>query len=303
MSNFEPFFDAADLTACVSAESTPAQLNAQGAPAHAWFPLYLDPEQSFRDLFLQSRFSSRSFRFGSLGDNVLGLRWRLPNGRSVDFGGRVVKNVVGFDFVRFLSCSQGRFGQPQTLVLRLRPRAIAERVLSFSGSWDSLQTLARIIRGSSWAHAIDALDLFSEGPTKAIYASFTAKPALLPLFDAEGERWAAQSGTLLTRVEGLHGRSAKPWARLYAPQDMAVHLSEAWSRAYGVRVSAFLGQGLVQVESAPAKEAEALKTLAHMKERLALIGGHVEHPAFPPDAKAPQARWEAELLGLLGAIQ
>lgn len=302
MSNFEPFFDPGDLTACVSADSTPAQLNALGAPEHAWFPLYLDPEQSFRDLFLHARFSSRSFRFGSLGDNVLGLRWRLPSGRSVDFGGRVVKNVVGFDFVRFLAGSQGRFGQPQTLVLRLRPRAVAERVLSFSGPWDSLQALARLVRGSSWAHAIDALDLYSDSQSTAIYVSFTAKAALLPLFDAEAGRWAAQSGTQVVRVEGLHARSAKPWARLQGTQDRAVPLAEAWSRAQGVRLSAFLGQGLLQIESPPADEAKALALLADLKERLALIGGHVEHPAFPADAGAPQARWEAELLEALGAV-
>lgn len=302
MSNFEPFFDAADLTACVSADSTPAQLNAQGAAHHAWFPLYLDPEQSFGELFLQSRFSSRSFRFGSLGDNVLGLRWCLPNGRSVDFGGRVVKNVVGFDFIHFLSATQGRFGRPDTLVLRLRPRAVAERVLSFSGPWDRLQKLARLVRGSSWAHAIDALDLYSEDKTAAIYVSFSAKPGLLPLFEAEAERWAEQSGTLLARVEGLHARSARPWARLQAPQDLALPIAEECARALGGKMVVFLGQGLLQFESAPADEAKALALLADLKDRLSLLGGHVEHPAFPADASAPQARWEAELLAALGAI-
>ena len=148
MSVFEPFFDAADLTACVTAESTPAQLNEQGAAHRAWFPLYLDPQQPFGELFLTSRVSSRSFRYGSLGDNVLGLRWQLPNGHVVDFGGRVVKNVVGFDFVRFLAATQGRLGKPQSLVLRLRPRAVAERVLRFTGPWPELKALARLVRAS-----------------------------------------------------------------------------------------------------------------------------------------------------------
>jgi FAD/FMN-containing dehydrogenase len=302
VSNFEPFFDAADLTACVSAESTPAQLNALGAPVHAWFPVYLDPEQGFGDLFLHARFSSRSFRFGSLGDNVLGLRWKLPNGRSVDFGGRVVKNVVGFDFVRFLGASQGRFGRPETLVLRLRPRAVAERVLRFEGPWDSLQRLARLVRSSSWAHAIDALDLYSEGAAAAIYASFAAKPALLPLFDDEAQLWAKQSGTQCTRVEGLHARQAHPWARLQAPQDLSLPLAEECSQALGCRFAVFLGQGLIQFETPPADEAQALALLAKIRDRLAPLGGHIEHPAFPADAAAPPARWEAALLAALGSI-
>jgi hypothetical protein len=186
-------------------------------------------------------------------------------------------------------------------VLRLRPRAVAERVLRFTGPWPELKALARLVRASSWAHAIDALDLYSENKAASIYVSFTAKPGLLPLFDAEAERWAEQSGTLLARVEGLHSRSARPWARIQAPQDLALPLAEECARALGCKLAVFLGQGLLQFESAPTDEAKAVALLAQFKDRLSLLGGHIEHPNFPADASAPQARWEAELLAALGA--
>ena len=303
MNNFAPFFDAADLTVCVDASTTPAQLNAQGAPHHASFPLYLDPEQSFGELFLGSRFSSRSFRYGSLGDNVLGLRWQLPNGHGLDFGGRVVKNVVGFDFVRFLAASQGRFGRPQTLVLRLRPRAVAERVLRFTGPWQALKTLARLVRASSWAHAIDALDLQTDPKGASLYLSFCAKPSLLGAFDEQAERWAEASETLVSRMGGsLPARSAMPWARIQAPPDTAIDLATEWSQRYGGTVAGFLGSGTLQIEGAPSSEQGALQGLAELRDRLAPLGGHVEHPELLPDPAASQARWQAELLRLLEAV-
>ena len=106
---FEPFFDAADLTACVSGDSTAAELNARGAEHQAATSLCgWTLSSPWASLFSTARFTSRSFRFGSLGDNVLGLRWRLPNGQKVlDLGGRVVKNVAGFD-LRALSRQQPR---------------------------------------------------------------------------------------------------------------------------------------------------------------------------------------------------
>lgn len=302
MSVFEPFFDATDLTACVSAQQSPAQVNAQGAPHHAWFPLHLDPQQSLADLYLGARFCSRSFRYGSLGDNVLGLGWRLPNGHRLDVGGRVVKNVVGFDLVRFLAASQGRFGRPETLVLRLRPRAVAERVMRFTGPWPALRALARLVRASSWAHAIDALDLQTDSKGASIYVSFTAKPALLPAFDAEAERWADASNTLLSRAEALPQRGAQPWARVQAPQDLSLDLAAEWSQRYGGLLSGFLGNGLLQMEGVPASEQGAVQGLHELADRLAPLGGHVEHPSLKPDPAAPQARWERDLLRLLESV-
>ncbi len=52
---------------------------------------------------------------------VLGIAARLPNGREVRFGGRVVKNVAGYDLARVFVGARGELGEITEAHLRLRP--------------------------------------------------------------------------------------------------------------------------------------------------------------------------------------
>jgi FAD/FMN-containing dehydrogenase len=272
----------------VPAATTVAELNAQAAPQAALWPLWLEPRQSLGDLFLSARFSSRSFRFGSLADNVLGLRWILPNGQRVDLGGRVVKNVTGFDLVRFLNASGGRFGRPENLVLRLRPLAPRQRVATLAGPWASLDRFVSRLLADSWAHALDAVDL--QGGE--VHVSFANEASLLPLFEKAMLARAAAASLELSFSDDLPAHSAKPWARAQLPLSQMLKAAEAWAGP----ASGFLGQGLLHLEPGTP---EALRSL---HQRLAPEGGQVEHPSIPVDTRAAQARWEEALLTRMAVL-
>lgn len=299
---FEPYIDSVDLSACVDARESAAALNARLAGTGAYWPLWAEAEQPLGQLFLNAKACSRSFRYGGLGDNVLGTAWRLPNGQRVDLGGRVVKNVAGFDLTRFLCASQGRFGGPELLVLRMRPKPSAERVLAVSGSWQALRELARTVRASSWAHAIDALDLEAKLGEPSIYMSFGSQPEHLGLFESQVQAWAQAGACKVAPLKGLPERAAQPWARLQAPLDLLPELAEEWLGRYGGTISAHLGQGVLNIESTASELNGCLQGIQELHARLAPLGGHAEHPLLLPDPKAPQARWEAELLKKLEAI-
>lgn len=299
---FEPFLDTEDLTACVEAHETAASLNARAQRAACYFPLWLHPSQPFGELFLNARATPRSFRYGVLADNVLGLQWRLPNGVSLRLGGRVMKNVAGFDFVRFLSASQGRFGQPQRLVLRLRPLAQDGMELMLRGPWPALKDLARRVRSSSWAHALDICDLHANPTSGAIHLAFRAKAELLPAFHDEAKAWALASGVDLEQGGPLRFPVAKPWARMQAPLDDCVDLAREWLGRYGGSVHAMLGQGVLQLQDLESSEAGAEQGLHEIHQGLARVGGHCEHPSLLPEPLAPQARWEEDLLKRLGSV-
>jgi FAD/FMN-containing dehydrogenase len=301
MPAFEPYFDPQDLSACVAAGTSAAAINAQAGPQGCAWPLWLDPLEPLDELFLRQRATSRSFRYGAVGDNVLGLQWRLPNGAVLGLGGRVVKNVAGFDLVRFLAGSQGRLGRPLRLVLRLRPQAQAERVLALRGGFPALKALARTVRASSWAHAIDALDLQATAAGGALHLSLRARPDLLPALDAHAQRWAGEAGAQLEALPELPAAALRPFAQAQAPVDEMVDLAQAWLEREGGSVHGFLGQGLLQLIS-PADPAAALRALPELQQRLGAAGGHVEHPSLPADPAAPQARWEAELLRRLESL-
>jgi hypothetical protein len=288
MPRFEPFYDWADLTACVPADSTAASLNAQGAAHAACWPLWLEEDQSLGELFLNTRFTSRSFRYGGIADNVLGLNWILPNGHKVDLGGRVVKNVTGFDLVRFLCGSQGRFGQPESLILRLRPLAPVQRVAVLAGPWDALERFVRSLRANSWAHAVDAIDLHGG----RVHVAYSNEASLIPLFEKAAKVWAQEAGVELAFGDNLPQHSAKPWARAQMPLSWMLESASAWQGP----VSGFLGQGLLHLE--PGTE-DALRNL---HSQLGPEGGHVEHPSIPTNGDAPQARWEQELLKRMATL-
>lgn len=63
----------------------------------------------------------KRFKYGSLRDNVLGLRMVDPNGKVIRTGGKVVKNVAGYDMNKLYIGSMGTLGVISEVTLKLRP--------------------------------------------------------------------------------------------------------------------------------------------------------------------------------------
>jgi glycolate oxidase FAD binding subunit len=81
-------------------------------------------------------------RFGHPRDFVLGLGIALASGELVKCGGRVVKNVTGYDLGKLFVGSNGALGVITSAWLRLRPRPERTDVLLAPAPSDALLTLA-----------------------------------------------------------------------------------------------------------------------------------------------------------------
>jgi FAD/FMN-containing dehydrogenase len=81
-------------------------------------------------------------RYGSLRDYVLGLQWVDGQGRLLSTGGRVMKNVAGFDLTRLLLGSCGTLGFVAELTLKVAARPDACLALVGSGSPDQVDSAA-----------------------------------------------------------------------------------------------------------------------------------------------------------------
>ena len=64
----------------------------------------------------------RAFKYGTTKQYVLGLEAVLPTGEIIETGGKVVKNVVGYDLTHLLVGSEGTLAIITKVMLRLVPR-------------------------------------------------------------------------------------------------------------------------------------------------------------------------------------
>jgi hypothetical protein len=72
-------------------------------------------------------------RYGPARHHVLGARFLLSNGQAVQSGGRLVKNVTGYDLHRLFVGSHGTLGILLEATLRLFPRPAARALLTLDG--------------------------------------------------------------------------------------------------------------------------------------------------------------------------
>ena len=84
-------------------------------------------------------------RYGAIRDNVLGLEVVTGDGRVLRIGGRVVKNVAGYDLVRLFTGSRGSLGVITRVSVRLFPRPGADVTLCFGAGAAEVVTMARAV--------------------------------------------------------------------------------------------------------------------------------------------------------------
>ncbi len=123
-------FDAADGVCHAAAGTTLAEVR-ETVAARGW-ELPLDPpgeSASVGGTLATAAVGPRALGFGLPRDGVLGFEVVLANGERTRCGGRVVKNVSGYDLGKLYTGSLGTLGVIEGAWLRLRPRPAMTRVL------------------------------------------------------------------------------------------------------------------------------------------------------------------------------
>jgi glycolate oxidase FAD binding subunit len=93
-------------------------------------------------------------RFGALRDLIIGVTLALPDGTLASSGGKVVKNVAGYDLPKLATGAFGTLGIITRAVFRLHPLCPSCSTLTFSTSnWDEMQTKLHAIQDSKLAHS------------------------------------------------------------------------------------------------------------------------------------------------------
>ena len=126
-------YEPADLTLTADAGVTLASIGCITREAGQWLPL--DPAKrgtrSLGGVLASGGFGPLHAGFGSPRDHVLGVTLVTGDGRVLELGGQVVKNVAGYDLVKLAVGSRGRLGILASATLRLHPMPARDVTLLF----------------------------------------------------------------------------------------------------------------------------------------------------------------------------
>ena len=87
--------------------------------------------------------------YGSVRDLVIGMKVALPTGERIKAGGKVVKNVAGYDMCKLFVGSLGTLGIITEVTMRMTPIAETEATIRVSGDLTKLLELVRQLSKSA----------------------------------------------------------------------------------------------------------------------------------------------------------
>jgi glycolate oxidase FAD binding subunit len=111
-------------------------------------------------------------RFGTMRDLVIGVTVVLPDGTRASSGGKVVKNVAGYDLGKLFCGSHGRLGSVERLALRLHPLPAASRTVVTGAEWQALHRSQLVPSAVDVAHG--RMHVLFEGSQRAVDAQVAA---------------------------------------------------------------------------------------------------------------------------------
>ncbi len=191
---------AGDLTATAPAGATLGAVNTILARERQWLPL--DPPAAdyatIGGIIATNDSGPRRHRYGAPRDLIIGVEMALADGRTAKAGGKVVKNVAGYDLPRVLCGSFGSLAVITKATFKLAPLPPASRtVIATASQSRPLSDLAMALADAPLTPSAIELD--------------SAESALLIRFETTGaaaDRQAIAAGELCAK-RGINTRIVK----------------------------------------------------------------------------------------------
>lgn len=294
-----------DMTATVQAGCTVAALQdvlTQHGQCLALEPLW--PETATIGGILATNDSgSLRLRYGSLRDLIIGITIVIPDGTVARSGGKVVKNVAGYDLPKLMTGALGSLGVITEATFRLHPLPASKQLIRVPvASVDAAQALmvklldTQLVPTGIQVHTRHAtapsVDIRFEGSSIAVDAQLTQ---LATLLTAEGVHDVAHGQPELLREQLWAGAepalvcktSVQPtqWAHwTHSLERLATALRLQWAM-----ITQAVGVSLVRIEGA---NEQVLQTALNLlRSEVATLGGSLVVLAAPPAVKARIDVW------------
>jgi glycolate oxidase FAD binding subunit len=274
-----------DLTATVQAGVTFARLQTALRERGQW--LSLDPPDADRatvgGVIAANASGPRRHLYGTARDQLIGVTVVAADGSLVRGGGKVVKNVAGYDLPKLFIGSYGTLGILAEVTVRLRPVPESERWVCVP--FDRLKDAGAAVRLLMSSDLIpSAVELLDGDASRAFGAGGT--PALVVGFDGLAEQVDWQCAELAAITGPLGGRGVLPLAGGVSPGGFAARASMGAVAAV-VRFSVLptLVAELMEQGAGVAKQ-RGLRTSWTAHAGVGVVTAALGSPSDRPDLKA-----------------
>ena len=299
-----------DLTAIVEAGLPLAE--AQRAFAEADQELLLDPPDpdgtaTIGGVFAAGDSGPLRTRYGGPRDLVLGVQVALSDGSVARAGGKVIKNVAGYDLSKLYTGSLGSLGLILELSLRLHPKPPATATAA-GGSTDPSVLAAAALKLAKAPLEARCLDLRFGSGDGALLARFGGA---VPRSGAEvAARHMKETGLEVSLVDDDDEVWGRQRCGQRAPGGVALRVSTlpsrfgdlmAFAQRFGARVVARAGLGLAWVILEDRSAEEAAEAVTQL--RRAMHPGPCAVLDSPVEVRSLVDPWPLPAPGPLGLMQ
>jgi glycolate oxidase FAD binding subunit len=232
----------ADMTITVEAGMRLADIQALTVP-HGQ-TVALDPPRADRatmgGIAATASCGPRRMAYGRVRDLLLGCRVALPDGRLIKAGGKVVKNVAGYDLTKLMIGSLGTLGIITEVSLRLRPVAADRRTLLFGFSVleEALDAAEKVMRSELLPAAVTVLS-----PAAARRLQAPGEWSLALALEESVENNAYQTGRLKEMFGGAVEAQPSFW-------DNVANYGDCFGAAFRLKISTTISDLANQLQDA-----------------------------------------------------
>lgn len=213
-----------DLVVTAQAGLPLATLQATLQQSNQWLALDPDlaPGATIGGIVATNATGPRRLRYGGVRDQIIGIRIVLADGTIAKGGGKVVKNVAGYDLPKLFTGALGTLGVIVSATFRLYPLPIASRTVHITAS--SIAVLCDVavrILGSTLVPTI--IDVLGDTTNPNTYT-------MAVRFEMGQEAVEAQAATLLAMVAEIQGDTIQATQQLEGDAETQFWLRTASSR-------------------------------------------------------------------------
>lgn len=268
----------ADMVVSAEAGITLEALQAELTSSRQFLPVdpFNSPGHTIGGLLATGWTGPLRLRYGSARDFLIGIRVALPDGRLASAGGRVVKNVSGYDLMKLHFGALGTLGVIVAASFKVFPNPLHDITVEFNHpsieeAWSAAE------RALAMPMAPVALELFSNGRVLARFSG--SRDAVIHTVDRLG--WSKADHAVWQE----HSRRAPEcWARIAVPREKLrgtltrLPVAATWWASPGV--------GIAHWSIATSHE-----TVRDVRSAAESAGGSLVLMAAPDDLKREVGAW------------